>query len=118
MYLLIFFSALTKWLSAVNPAILTKENRMHVKHKVQMRQNMSYIFTPPQPQGHVMSNQFEQVLDGLTVHVWLLYHHPNLRYILYFIQVSMIGGTELRTDRRTVVQTDGRSKHKPLRPKT
>ena len=32
----------------------------------------SYILTPPQPQGRVMSVKSEQHLDELTVQVWLL----------------------------------------------
>ena len=39
----------------------------------------SYILTPPHPQGHMMSVKFEQPLDELTVQVWLLYHHQNLK---------------------------------------
>ena len=33
----------------------------------------SYILTPPNPQGHVMSVKCEQPLDELTVQVSLLY---------------------------------------------
>ena len=63
----------------------------------------SYILTPPQPQGHVMSVKCEEPIVELTVHVWLLYHHRNFKYCTLFVS-----GTELRTDGRTDGQTDGR----------
>ena len=31
----------------------------------------SYILTPPEPQGHVMSVNCEESIDELTVQVWL-----------------------------------------------
>ena len=40
----------------------------------------SYILTPPQPQGYVMSVKCEEPINELTVQVWLLYHHPNFKY--------------------------------------
>ena len=40
----------------------------------------SYILTPPNPQGQVMSEKCEEPIDELTVQVWLLYHHPNFKY--------------------------------------
>ena len=51
-----------------------------------------------------MSVKSEQPLDELTVQVWLLYDHPNFKYCNLFIS-----GTELRTDRRTDKQTNGRT---------
>ena len=59
-----------------------------------------YILTPPHPQGRVMSVKCEEPIDELTVQVWLLYQHPNFKYLKY-----PVSGTELRTDG----QTDGRS---------
>ena len=59
----------------------------------------SYILTMPRPHGHVMSVKCEQPLDELTVHVWLLYDHPNFKYCTLFIS-----GTELWTDGR-IIQT-------------
>ena len=78
---------------------------MFVKHgcpRRQQSQNMaklskSYILTPTQPQGHVMSVKCKEPIDELTVQVWLLYHHPNFKYCTLFVN-----GTELRTDRRTI----------------
>ena len=46
---------------------------------------ISYILTPPHPQGHVMSVKCEQSLDELTVEVWLLYDHQNFQYCTVFI---------------------------------
>ena len=77
---------------------------MFVKHgrpQRQQSQNMakifkSYILTPPNPQGHVMSVKCEELIDELTVQVWLLYHQPNFRYCTLFES-----RTELRTDKRT-----------------
>ena len=37
-------------------------------------------FDPVPPQGHVMSVKCEEPIDELTVQVWLLYHHQNLKY--------------------------------------
>ena len=68
--------------------------------------SMSYILTPPNPQGHGMSVKCEQPLDELTVQVWLLYHHSNFKYCTLFVS-----GTELQTDRWTDRQTDGRSNY-------
>ena len=92
------------------PCKLTRH--VFVKHgcpRRQQSQNMakiskSYILTPPHPQGHVMSVKCEEHIDELTVQVWLLYHHPNLKYCTLFVS-----GTELQTDRRTEKQTDRRS---------
>ena len=30
--------------------------------------------------GNVMSVKCEEPIDALTVQVWLLYHHPNIKY--------------------------------------
>ena len=52
---------------------------------------MSYILTPPHPQGQVMSEKCEEPIDELKVQIWLLYHHPNFKYctpklyILHFL---------------------------------
>ena len=85
---------------------------MFVKHgcpRRQQSQNMakiskSYILTPPQPQGHVISVKCEEPIDELTVQVWLLYDHPNFKYCTLFVS-----GTELQTDRRTDRQTNGQT---------
>ena len=61
------------------------EQDVFVKHGCPRRQqspnmakiSMSYILTPPHPQGHAMSMNCEQSLDELIVQVWLLYHNPN-----------------------------------------
>ena len=50
----------------------------------QQSQNMAkicnfYILTP-HPQRHVMSVKCEEPIYELTVQVWLLYYHPNLKY--------------------------------------
>ena len=59
------------------------------------------ILTPPQRQGHVISAKFEKPLDELTVQVWCLYDHQNLKYCTLYVS-----GTELRTDRKTDRRTD------------
>ena len=64
----------------------------------------SKILTPPHPKGDAMSEECEQLLDELTVQVWLLYDHPNFKYCTLFVS-----GTELRTDRQTDGQTNGRT---------
>ena len=64
----------------------------------------SYIFTPPDPQGHEMSVRCEESIDELTVQVWFLYHHPNFKYC-----TLLVSGTELWTDGQTDRQTDGRT---------
>ena len=52
-----------------------------------------------------MSVKCEEPIDELTaVQVWLLYDHPNFKYCTLFVS-----GMELRTDRRTDGQTNGRS---------
>ena len=66
--------------------------------------SMSYILTPPHPQGYVMSVKCEEPIDELTVQVWLVYYHPNFKYCTLFLS-----GTELRTDGQTNKQTDGRT---------
>ena len=66
----------------------------------------SYILTPPDPRGHGMSVKCEKPIDELTVQVWLLYHHPNIKYCTLFES-----GTELRTDG----QTDGRTDRRTIR---
>ena len=47
-----------------------------------------------------MSVKCEQSIDGLTVQLWLLYHHPNFKYCTLFES-----GMELRTDGQTNGQT-------------
>ena len=98
-----------------------KTRHVFVKHgcpRRQQSQNMakiskSYILTPPQPQGRVMSVKCEEPIDELTVQVWLLYHHPNFKYCTLFVS-----GTELRTngqtDRQTDGQTDGRTDRRTI----
>ena len=61
----------------------------------------SQILTPPQPQGRVMSVKCEQPIDELTVHVWLLYDHPNLKYCTLYVS-----GKELRMTGRINRQRD------------
>ena len=81
---------------------------MFVKHGCPRRQqsqtmakiSKSYILTPPHPQGHGVSVKCKEPLNELTVHVWLLYHHPNFSYWILFVS-----GTELRTDKQTDRQT-------------
>ena len=41
----------------------------------------------------------EQPLDELTVQVWLLYDHPNLKYCAF---CKRDGITHRRTDKRTI----------------
>ena len=99
-------------LSCVGKAFKTRH--VFVKHGCPRRQqshNMakiskSYILTLPHPKGYVMSVKCEQSIDEPTVQVWLLYHHPNLKYC-----TLIVSGTELRTNRRTDKQTDGRTIH-------
>ena len=74
-------------------------------NKVKLWQkSKSYIFIPPHHQGHVVSVKSEIPLGGLTVQVWLLYDHPNLKYC-----TLLISGTELRTEGRTNGQTNRRT---------
>ena len=47
-----------------------------------------------------MSVKCEELIDELTVQVWLLYHNPNFKY-----GTLIVSGTDLRTDG----QTDGRT---------
>ena len=63
----------------------------------------SPFLTQSHPKGHVPSGKCEQPLDELTVQVWFLNDHPNLKYSTF-----CVSGTELRTDKRTIGQTDGR----------
>ena len=58
----------------------------------------SYILTLPHPQGHLMSVKYEELMDELTVQVWLLYNYQNFKYCTLFVS-----GTELRMDRRTYI---------------
>ena len=51
-----------------------------------------------------MSVKCEEPIDELTVHVWLLDHHPNFKYYILFVS-----RTELKTDRRTDKLTDRQS---------
>ena len=48
-----------------------------------------------------MSAKCEQPLNELTVQVWLLYGHPNLKYCSL-----LVSGTELRTNGQTDGWTD------------
>ena len=59
----------------------------------------SYILTPPNPKGQVMSVKSEQPKDKLTVHIWLLYDHPNFKM------------WAAQNYRQTEKQTDGRSEY-------
>ena len=62
----------------------------------------SQILTPPQ--GHVMSVRCDQPLDELTVHVWLLYHHPIFSLIIaLFIEA---GQNNRQTDGQTIQVLD------------
>ena len=78
-----------------------------VKHGCPRRQqsrNMSkisksYILTLPHPQGHVMSVKCEKPIE-LTVQVWLLYHHLNIKYCIFVCKRDGI------TDRRTIQLLD------------
>ena len=89
-----------------------KTRHVFVKHGCPRRQqsqimakiSKSYILTQPHPHGHVMSVKCEEPIDELTVQVWLLYHHPNLKYWTLFVS-----GTELQTDGWTDGQTDGQT---------
>ena len=60
-----------------------------------------YILTPHHNQGHGMWVKCEQSIDGLTVQVWLLYHHPNFKYCTLFESRK-----ELWTNWRMNRQTD------------
>ena len=56
-----------------------------------------YILTRPSP-WHVMSVNYEQPFDELTVQVWLFYDHPNFKHV----QVGRnYGQTDWKTDGRT-----------------
>ena len=73
---------------------------MFVKHGCPWRQQSQYraksnIFTPPQLQGHVMSEKCEQPLGELAFQVWLLYHHQNLEYCTVYVNRA-----ELQADRQ------------------
>ena len=64
-----------------------RTRHVFVKHGCPQRQqsqnmakSLSYILTPPDPQGHEMSVKCEEPIDELTVQVWLLYDHPNFKY--------------------------------------
>ena len=102
-------SKTTSW-TTVRPR---KKRHVFVKHgcpRWQQSPNMakiskSYILTPPNPQGYVMSMKCEEPIDELTAQVWLLYHHPNYKYCTSFVSGTELG-TEKRTDGRTDRQTD------------
>ena len=87
-----------------HPTTILQTRHVFVKHgcpRRQQSQNMakiskSYILTPPQPQGQVMSEKCEDPIGELTVQVLLLYHHPNFKYCTLFVS-----GTELQTNRQT-----------------
>ena len=105
--------------SLYSRAVITKFNSKtrheFVKRRCPQRQqskNMtkiskSYILTPPDPQGHVMSVKCEEPIDESTVQVWLLYHHPNFKYCTLFVSGTELG-TDKQTDRQTYEQTNRR----------
>ena len=95
-----------------------KQNKkdVFVKHGCPRRQqspniaeiSMSYILTPPQSRGQVMSVGCEHPLHELTfkfatgvacqqgaLTLWLLYHHANFKY--YFLYVSGTDGQTIQT---------------------
>ena len=82
--------------------IRKKIRHVFLKHgcpRRQQSQNMakiskSYILTPLNPQGHVMSVKCEEPIDELTVQVWLLYHHQNFEYCTLFVSRTNYGQTE------------------------
>ena len=51
-----------------------------------------------------MSANCEELIEELTVQLWLLFHHQNLKYCTLFVS-----GTELRKDRQTNGQKDRRT---------
>ena len=54
-----------------------------------------------------MSVKCEEPLDELTVEVWLLYDHPNLKYCTFYKRDGIKDGrTNGRTDRRTIQTLD------------
>ena len=70
----------------------------------QQSQNMakiskSNILTPPHPQAHGMSVKCEELLDELTVQVWLLYLYQN--FLLLDFVCKRDGITDRQTNRRT-----------------
>ena len=85
--------------------LLFLKQHVFVKHGCPKRQqswNMakiskSFILTPSDSRGHVMSVKCEEPIDELTVQVWLLYHNPNFKYC-----TLLVSGT----DRQTNGQTD------------
>ena len=62
--------------------------------------------TPPLPQGHVISGRGEQPLDELTSQVWLLYHHPNFKYCIFYVSWQNYRRTDKLTDGRTIQLLD------------
>ena len=76
------------------------------KFKIWQKSFKSYILTPPNPQGQLMSVKCEEPIIELTVQIWLLYHHPNFKYCTFFVS-----RTELRTDRQTNGQMDRQKDH-------
>ena len=58
----------------------------------------------PHPKGLVMSVKCEQPLDELTVQVWLLYDHPNIKYCTFFYKQD--GITDRQTDGWTIQTLD------------
>ena len=115
-----FNNTWTRW-AHTSSAQVTLTRHLFVKHGCPRQQqshtmakiSKSYIFTPPHPQGHVMSVKWEQSLDELTVQVWLLYDHPNFKYCTLFTN-----GAELRTDGRTDGRTDKQTHRRTDDPNT
>ena len=75
---------LLQFIVAFDPYLTRHEFVKHGCPQRQQSQNMakickSYILIPPYPQGHLVYVKCEEPIDELTVHVWLLYHHPNFK---------------------------------------
>ena len=99
-------------------------------NRVKIWQNLCLTFWPrPNLQGHGMSVKCEEPIDELTVQVWLLYHHPNLKYTctskhvgekcgkLWLKDIALCkrdGIMDKRTDRRTIQTLD--APDGPFRP--
>ena len=77
-------------------------SRIFVKHGCHRRQPSPswkvLHFGPPPTPWHVMSVNYEQPFDELTVQVWLFYDHPNFKHV-------QVGRNYVQTDWKT----DGRT---------
>ena len=63
----------------------------------------SSTFWPAPTPWHVMSMNYEQSFDELTVQVWLFYDHPSFKHV----QVGRnYGQTDWKTDGRTIQLID------------